>query len=165
MSGVESVPLTFSNGEAPLSAPLQVQRKLSDFESVTGQLEVGRSGLHAYLLDGRAGHQLRLRVASDAFHAVAFVILVDQPGKAFCKTVPGVAPTAASLLEAPQAPVTLPCDGLYRIVVTSIENQAQRKAVCSGEYRMTLVVDEPSVEPPVDSERGTRFSAWESDAR
>jgi hypothetical protein len=150
--------------EAAVNGVLSFQRELSDFDSVTGFLDAGRSGLHAYELRSQAGNQVRLRVTSDAFHAVAFVIGATPGGQPFRKVVPGVPSSAAGGVEA-QPPVTLPSDGVYRVVVTSVENQAQRRAVSSGEYRMTLVVDAPSVEPPVDSERGTRFSAWESDLR
>jgi hypothetical protein len=177
MSAVESVsrlPLP----EAVLHGALAVERKLSDFESLTGRLDAGGSALHAYEIDGRAGNHVRLRVTSDAFHVVAFLVLASSRGETFTKVVPGLVPAAAGALGGPesvsggieaQAPVTLPADGLYRVVVTSIENQAEQRAVSSGEYRMTLLVDAPSaapsVEPPVDSERGTRFSAWESDSR
>jgi hypothetical protein len=158
--------------EAALSGALAVQRKLSDFESVTGRLEGGVSAVQAYELDGHAGNQVRLRVTSDAFHAVAFLVLAAPRGRPFWKVVPGTAPLAAGLggpdsvrsIEV-QTPVTLPADGVYRIVVTSIENQAEGRGVSSGDFRMTLMVDAPSVEPPVESERGTRFAAWESDSR
>lgn len=160
-------PAAFSN------AALAASRKLGDFESVTGRLVAGEVALQAYELDGRAGHQVRLRVTSDAFHVVAFVVFATPQGPAFSRVVPGVAPAAAGALGGPEAlvggvelqpPVTLPANGVYRIVVTSVENQAERRAASSGEYRMNLLVDAPSVEAPVESERGTRFSAWESDS-
>jgi len=159
MTSVESV-TTFPLPEAALKGALAVQRKLGDFESLTGRLEAGRSALQAYELEGHAGAQVRLRVTSDAFHVVAFIVLAAPRATPFWRVVPGMAPSASGVEAQPA--VTLPADGDYRIVVTSIENQAERRAASSGEFRMTLVVDAPSVEPPVDSERGTRFSAWES---
>jgi len=156
---------TFPLPDAALDAALAAQRKLSDFESLTGFLDSGRTAVHAYELEGLAGNQVRLRVTSDSFHVVAFIVLTDPPGKRFCKVVPGQATSSAAGGVEAQPPVTLPTDGVYRVLVTSIENQARRQPVSSGEYRMTLVVDAASVEPPVDSERGTRFSAWESDLR
>jgi hypothetical protein len=170
MASVESV-TTFPLPEAALKGALAVQRKLGDFESVTGRLDAGRSALQAYELEGHAGAQVRLRVTSDAFHVVAFIVLLAPRATPFWRVVPGLAPSAAGAVGGPestaggveaQPPVTLPADGDYRVVVTSIENQAETRAASSGEFRMTLVVDAPSVEPPVDSERGTRFSAWES---
>jgi hypothetical protein len=172
-SGLQPVH-AFPLPEAALNGALAVSRRLSDFESVTGRLEAGKVALQAYELDGRAGNQVRLRVTSDAFHVVAFIVLATPGRQSFWKVVPGLVPAAAGALGGPestpggveaQPPVTLPADGVYRVVVTSVENQAERRAASSGEYRMTLVVDAPSVEPPVESERGTRFSAWESDYR
>jgi hypothetical protein len=166
MASVETV-TTFPLPEAALKGALAVSRKLGDFESVTGRLDSGTSAHQAYELEGHAGAQVRLRVTSDAFHVVAFIVLAAPRATPFWRVVPGLAPSAngpdsaAGGVEA-QPPVTLPADGDYRVVVTSIENQAERRAASSGEFRMTLVVDAPSVEPPVDSERGTRFSAWES---
>jgi hypothetical protein len=172
MSAVESVS-TLPLPDAALNGALAVERKLGDFESVTGRLVEAKVALQAYELEGRAGNQVRLRVTSDAFHVVAFIVLVAR-GKSFWKVVPGLSPASSSSLGGPdaapggveaQSPVTLPSDGVYRVVVTSVENQAARSPVSSGEYRMTLLVDAPSAEPPVESERGTRFSAWESDSR
>jgi hypothetical protein len=144
-----------------------VLRKLSDFESITGRLDVGGRPVDVYELESKAGDQVRLRLTSDDFKVVGFVVL--REGEPFLRTVAGGNAGTAGSVES-QAPVTLPRAGVYRIVVTSLDNHAQRKAVSSGEYRMTLLCDTAGIpsQPPLsgpESQKGPRFNAWESDGR
>jgi len=155
-------------------AKTPVLRKLSDFESITGRLEAGGRALDAYELESKAGDNVRLRLTSDDFQVVGFVVLVSAatngggapPREPFVRTVPGGTAGTSGSVEA-QPPVTLPVAGVYRVVVTSLDNHARRQAASSGEYRMTLLVDTastPSLSGP-ESQKGPRFSAWESDGR
>jgi hypothetical protein len=162
-----------------------VLRKLSDFESLTGRLETGGRLLDAYELESAAGDQVRLRITSEEFRVVAFLVLratwKDSTGEPFVRRVAGGAERTTGGVEA-QAPITLPVAGTYRLVVTSVDNEAQQRPVSSGEYRMTLLVDTPRSAPKVEdsgtiealssasdmtgpgSQKGARFSAWESDS-
>jgi hypothetical protein len=146
-----------------------VLRKLGDFESLTGRLDAGGPSHDVYELESKAGDQVRLRLTSDGFQVVGFVWLTASEGQPFLQSVAGGDARTAGSVET-QVPVTLPKDGVYRIVVTSLENHAQAKAVSSGEYRMTLLCDTSSVssQAPLsgpESQKGPRFSAWESDQR
>jgi hypothetical protein len=151
-----------------------VLRRLSDFESITGRLETGGNVLDAYELESHPGDQVRLRLTSDDFQAVAFVLLAPtqphlEPGREpFVRAVAGASARTAGSVEA-QPPITLGAQGLYRVVVTSVDNQRQKRAVSRGEYRMTLLVDTAGANSqPVsgpESQKGPRFSAWESDGR
>jgi hypothetical protein len=161
-------------------------RKLSDFESVTGRLEAGGRAFDAYELESHAGHQVRLRLTSEDFRVVAFVVL-DNSGtepqrEPFSQRVTGGGERVTGGVEA-QIPITLPLTGAYRVVVTSVENEAHQRAISSGEYRMILLIDTPKSPPsgievsragdsrPIPpeesgpgSQKGARFSAWESDS-
>jgi hypothetical protein len=150
-----------------------VLRKLSDFESITGRLEAGGRPLDAYDLDCKAGDQVRLRLTSDDFQAVAFVVLASSQGdsqhEAFVRMVTGSSGSTAGSVET-QESITLPTGGVYRIVVTSLDNHSERKATSAGEYRMTLLLDTAGIasQQPLsgpESQKGPRFSAWESDGR
>src|SRR5580658_1814937 len=103
-----------------------VLRKLSDFESITGRLEAGGRIFDAYELESHAGDQVRLRLTSDDFQVVAFIVLFPmQAGREpFVRTVTGASGKTAGSVEA-QAPITLPSAGVYRVVVTSVDNHAQ----------------------------------------
>jgi hypothetical protein len=161
-------------------------RKLSDFESVTGRLEAGGRAFDAYELESHAGHQVRLRLTSEDFQVVAFVVL-DNSGtepqrEPFSQRVTGGGERATGGVEA-QVPITLPLTGAYRVIVTSVENEAHQRAISSGEYRMILLIDTPKSAPsgievsrtsdsrpgaPEESgpgsQKGARFGAWESDS-
>jgi hypothetical protein len=176
----------------PTSSPQHherdILRKLSDFESVTGRLEAGGRAFDTYELESHAGHQVRLRLTSEDFRVVAFVVL-DSAGtepqrEPFAQRVAGGGERATGGVEA-QVPITLPLTGAYRVIVTSLENEAHQRAISSGEYRMILLVDTPKSAPsgievsrtndsrpsapaPEESgpgsQKGARFSAWESDS-
>jgi hypothetical protein len=145
-----------------------VLRKLSDFESITGRLDAGGRVFDAYELDSRAGDQVRLRLTSDDFQAVAYLLSSAPSGREpFVRSIAGGNAQTAGSVET-QAPITLPAAGVYRVVVTSVDNHKERRAASRGEYRMTLMVDAPASSQPLsqpESQKGARFSAWESDGR
>jgi hypothetical protein len=163
-------------------------RKLSDFESITGRLEAGGRLLDAYELESAAGDQVRVRLTSEDFRVVGFVVLSasrSEPGREpFVHKIVGGAERTTGGVEG-EVPITLPAGGTYRVVVTSVDNETHQQAVSSGEYRMTLLVDTPRNLPsrivvsstfaspssaPEEgtgpgSQKGARFNAWESDSR
>jgi|SRR5580692_1863314 hypothetical protein len=128
-----------------------VLRTLSDFESLTGRLHEGERVFDTYELESKAGDQVRLRLTSEDFRVVAFVVLrasTTEPRLGpFVRKVMGGADRTTGGVEA-EAPITLPAAGTYRLVVTSIENETQQRAVSTGEYRMTLLVDTPKNASP-----------------
>jgi hypothetical protein len=159
MDAVDSVLFT----ESP------VMRTLGDFESITGRLMAGGRAADTYALEAKAGDQVRLHLTSDHFTVIGFIVLGSDQPEPFVRSVAGGRAATSGSVES-QVPVTLPRDGCYRIVVTSLDNHAQKKAVSSGEYRMTLLSDSASVasQPPrsgPESQKGPRFNAWESDVR
>jgi hypothetical protein len=186
MNAIKSALPNASESTSPYHYRGEVLGKLSDFESITGRLEAGGRVLDTYELEGEVGYQVRLRLTSEDFRVLAFVVLgasASQPGREpFVQKIAGDADRATGGVEA-QASITLPATGTYRVVVTSLDNEAQQRAISSGEYRMTLLVDTPKSLPagfevprPIDSrpsapedsgpgsQKGARFSAWESDS-
>jgi hypothetical protein len=172
--------------DASLGAGGGVLRKLSDFESLTGRLEAGGRVLDAYELECQAGDLVRLRLTSEEFPVVAFVVFAacrdGSTHEPYTRRVTGGTEQSTGGVEA-QAPIALPLAGTYRLVVTSLDNEEFQRPVTSGEYRMTLLVDTAAIAPGPTvssarmasasaapdvtgpgSQKGARFSAWESDS-
>jgi hypothetical protein len=148
---------------------VQAKGALGEFDVVLDRLVSGESGAHRYDVSGKAHFVLQAKIATDAFKPV--LVLLGPNGVRWDLT------RAAS---SPRGGVELPDHGTYTVVVTCRENIAAARAICDGEYRLTLMCDAPGpavgprtnsiptapqVPPAAPSSRSGRFGAWESEPR
>jgi hypothetical protein len=123
--------------------------------AVVERLEEGASAMHSYAFIGRRGQALHLRLLSHAFRGLLHIVgpggqRWNRPASPPEAEPPSTSPplaelrTAAPLPEADPSsggaealePIILPEDGVYEVLVTSIDNLCYRAAVSDGDYSL-----------------------------
>jgi len=124
--------------------------------------------VHRYTLAGSPGVTLQAKVATDDFDPV--VVVVTPSGARTDLSNLARKPDAGGKGAPTNDDFVLVESGDYVLFVSSRENVAVGRALTTGEYRLTLLCDDPRKAPaPVptatSSSRSGRFGAWESEPR